>query len=557
VSSRIRTIDPIRSPGSTSSANIGAELRSLRSVAPPTGPFSRGIVCEVIGDPSRLNDQEILFFSQRLSGGSDVLKRAPRNSIIVQPIAGAGSSVSAERVLCYSFFPPHFCMPIKPGEQCWFMMENPGTTASHGYWISRVSEPDFVDDINFTHSDRRFELYVDKGLPQTSANFLGDPEGEQRNPYDGLKDEGKIPGPPSFNNGPLDDEDSDPTLPQNPNEPNPFDKIAIDSLSIKSFRFEAVPRYTKRIGDLVIQGSNNALICLGQDRGWNKEKRPDNAQNSNSYSDVNSAGLPIDPIPNYCGTIDIVAGRGRFYKGETLNADSQVVKDTQPRVIINSRNAFEVDKNSASYTKDPIRSSIASNREDRPQEGDPDLVSDASRIYVSMNTNGDKNFSISPEFIIPPFEGELPAVSGSPFIVLKSDEVRIIARKDPERGNINGSIRIIKEGDANVDTASIYLMPTGTVQISGSKIYLGMPDMGQGPGEKRSEPYIKYSSLERLLQQTYDNIDQFCQKLLTHTTPGYGSPSLQINQGAVELQLQIAQRKQEIQSLKSVRVFGE
>jgi hypothetical protein len=557
VSSRIRTIDPIRSPGGASSANIGAEIRSLRSVSPPTGPFSRGVVCEVIGDPSRLNDQEILFFSQNLSGGSDVLLRAPRNSIIVQSISGPGSSISAERILCYSFFPPHFCMPIKPGEQCWFMMENPGSPSSHGYWICRVAEPDFVDDINFTHSDRRFELYVDKGLPQTSANFLGDSEGEQRNPYDGLKDPGKIPGPPSFNNGPLDDEDSDPTLPQPAGQPNPFDKIAIDSLSIKSFRFEAVPRYTKRIGDLVIQGSNNALICLGQDRGWNKEKRPDTAQHSNSYSDVNSSGLPINPVPSYCGTIDIVAGRGRFYKDETLNSDSQEIKDTQPRVILNSRNAFEIDKNSASYTKDPIRSSIASNRSDRPQEGDPDLISDASRIYVSMKTNGDKNFGISPEFIIAPFLGDLPSVSDSPFIILKSDEIRIIARKDTERGNVNGSIRIIKEGETNNDSASIYLMPSGTVQISGSKIYLGIPESGQGPGEKGSEPYVKYSELEKLLQQTYDNIDQFCQKLLTHTTPGYGSPSLQINQGAVELQTQIAQRKQEIERIKSTRVFGE
>jgi hypothetical protein len=174
-----------------------------------------------------------------------------------------------------------------------------------------------------------------------------------------------------------------------------------------------------------------------------------------------------------------------------------------------------------------------------------------------MKTNGDKNFGISPEFIIAPFLGDLPSVSDSPFIILKSDEIRIIARKDTERGNVNGSIRIIKEGETNNDSASIYLMPSGTVQISGSKIYLGIPESGQGPGEKGSEPYVKYSELEKLLQQTYDNIDQFCQKLLTHTTPGYGSPSLQINQGAVELQTQIAQRKQEIERIKSTRVFGE
>lgn len=555
--SRIRSIDPIRVPGGVNSSNIGAEIRSLRSLSPPTGPFSRGIVYEVLGDPSRLTESEISFLASSLSGGPDVLKRAPRNSIIVQPVTGPGSNVSAERLLCYSFFPPHFSMPIKPGEQCWFMMENPGSTSTYGYWICRVSEPDFVDDINFTHSDRRFELYVDKGQVQQSANFLGDSEGEQTNPYDGLKDPGKIPGPPDFNNGPLDDEDADPTLPQGPNDPNPFDKIIVDSLSAKSFRFEAVPRFTKRVGDLVIQGSNNALICLGQDRGWNKQTRPDSAQHSNAYSDVNNSGYPINPVPQYCGTIDIVAGRGKFHKNENPNPDSQVIKDTQPRVILNSRGLIEVDKNSASYTKDTIRSSISSNRADRPQEGDPDLLSDASRIYVSMRTDADTNFGISEDYITEPFFGELPSVFQSPFVVIKSDEVRIIARKDPERGNINGSIRIIKEGETDNDAASIYLMPSGTVQISGSRIYLGRPGEGTGPGEKGSEPYVKYSELEALLNRTFDNIDKFCQVLSTHTTPGYGSPSPQILQGAAELQGQVIQRKQEIERLKSTRVFGE
>lgn len=557
MSSRIRNIDPIRVPGGANASNIGAEIRSLRSVSPPTGPFSRGVVYEVIGDPSRLTDQEVAFLSSTLSGGEDALKRAPRNSIVVQPLSGPGSSISANRILCYSFFPPHFCMPIKPGEQCWFMMENPGSNSTYGYWICRVSEPDFVDDINFTHSDRKFELYADKGLPQTSANFLGDPEGEQRNSYDGLKENGKIPGPPSFNNGPLDDEDSDPTLPQGPNDINPFDKIVLDSISAKSFNFEVVPRFTKRVGDLVLQGSNNALICLGQDRGWNKQKRPDLSLYSNAYSDLDRSGVPTSPVPKYCGTVDIVAGRGRFYKNDTIDPDSKTIKDTQPRVILNSRSFLEVDKNSASYTKDSVRSSIPSNRADRPQEGDPDFICDASRIYVSMKTDGDVNFGISPEFITQTFFEDLTPVSQSPFIILKSDEIRIIARKDTDRGNVNGSIRIIKEGESDNDAASVYLMPSGTVQISGSRIYLGRPGSGSGPGEKGSEPYVKYSELEKLLQKTYDDIDQFCQKLLTHTTPGYGSPSIQINQGAIQLQSQVVQRKSEIENLKSTRVFGE
>lgn len=557
MSSRVRRHNPVRAPGGFSSSNISAEIRSIRSQSPSPGPFSRGVVCEVIGDPSRLTENEIIFLSQELTGGPDILTRAPRNSIIIQPISGPGSSISAGRVLCYPFFPPHFCMPLKPGEQAWFMMESPDAISTYGYWLCRVSEPDFVDDINFTHSDRRFELYADKTREQESASFLGDSEGDQTNPYDGLKELNKIPGPPSFNNGPLDDEDTDPTLPQNSNDQNPFEKIFQDSFSVKSFKFEPVPRFTKRIGDLVIQGSNNALICLGQDRGWNSRVRPDASQNSNAFSSVNNEGSPANPISDFCGTVDIVAGRGRFYKGDIVDPDAAQIKDTQPRVILNTRSLLEVDKNSASYTRDRVRSSIVSNRSDRSQEGDPDFVSDASRVYVSMKTNADINFGISADVITPTFEGEIKNIEDSPFIVIKSDELRLVARKDPTRGNINGSIRIIKEGATDLDAASIYLMPEGTVQISGSKIYLGRPGSGSGPGEKGSEPYVKYSELESLLTKVFDNIDQFCQKLLIHTTPGYGSPSPQIVQGATELKAQSLQRKQEIQKLKSTRVFGE
>ena len=67
-------------------------------------------------------------------------------------------------------------------------------------------------------------------------------------------------------------------------------------------------------------------------------------------------------------------------------------------------------------------------------------------------------------YINPEFEGEgLVDIQESPFIVMKSDEVRIIARKDDERDGVNGSIRIIKEGTVNEDQASIYLLPDGIV----------------------------------------------------------------------------------------------
>jgi hypothetical protein len=557
---RIGRTDPIRIPGGKPSTNIAAEVSSLRSQAPAQGPFSRAIVFEVLGDISRRTDEELTALAASVSGGIDALRRAPRNSLIVKAVAGKGSSIPTDSTLCYPFFPPHFGMPIKPGEQVWVMKENSDSVSPYSYWITRVAEPNFVDDINYTHAERRFDLYVDKVTSESASSIEGDSAGEEVNPFDGLKDEGKTPGPPAFNNTPEGDDRADATLSSNTPEEadiNPYDQIYTGSFAMQSFKMEPVPRFTKRPGDLVIQGSNNTLICLGQDRGWNLENRPDGAEHSNAYVDVDTSGAAVEPIPDFCGTIDIVSGRGRFYPQTPPDPDNSQIKDTSPRVITNIRGNFETDKNPASYINDAVRSSVPYNRLDRPQEGDPDFLTDASRIYVSMRTDGDANFNITSDIIPPLFEGELSNIVESPFVVIKSDEVRIVARKETDRGSINGSVRIIKEGTVGEDAASIYLLPDGTVQLTGTKIYMGQADQGAGPGEGSSEPYIKYSELESLLTKVFDNIDQFCQKLLTHTTPGYGAPSVQIVQGATQLQTEIQQRKQEIENLKSSRIFGE
>lgn len=553
-------IDPIRVAGGAPGAgSVSSEIANSRAEVPSSGIFSRAIVQEYLGDLSRRTKEEIESLSTTVTGGILALSRAPRNSLLVTIVSGPGSSLATQKVLCHPFFPPHLGMPVKPGEQVWVIQD----ASRVAFWLARVPEPDFMDDVNFTHADRKYSVYIDKVKTDELASAVETRDGSEAAPFDGSKDPGKTPGPPSF---PYGDETNLDDIPQNitgipTSDPassvNPYDMIYTGSFAMQSVVLEPVPRFTKRPGDFVLQGSNNTLICLGQDRGWTAQQRPETSEHSNAYVDVNSTGAAVEPINSFCGTIDIVSGRGRFYSQEPPNPDSPNIRDTQPRVIRNSRDKLETDKNPASYTGDPQRSSVVSNRLDAPQEGDPDFLTDASRIYVSMRTNGDVNFNVTPDLIYPAFEGEVPSIVDSPFIVLKSDEIRIVARKEAQRGTVNGGIRLIKEGDVNSDLATLYMMPSGIVQISGAKIYLGQPDQGSGPAEKKSEPYIKYSSLESLLSTTYDAIDKFCQKLLTHTTPGYGSPSPQINAGAAELQAEIQKKKQEIVSLKSTRIFGE
>ncbi len=104
-------------------------------------------------------------------------------------------------------------------------------------------------------------------------------------------------------------------------------------------------------------------------------------------------------------------------------------------------------------------------------------------------------------------------------------------------------------------------VPDGTIQISGSTIFLGRsPDdegVGTGPGDSESQPYVRYKQLEDLLTTTMNNIQAFCDTLLGHVTPGYGAPSPQINNAAAVLKSDMDSRKGEIPSLKSERIFGE
>jgi len=108
------------------------------------------------------------------------------------------------------------------------------------------------------------------------------------------------------------------------------------------------------------------------------------------------------------------------------------------------------------------------------------------------------------------------------------------------------------------------MLSDGTIQISGSKIFLGRhPDDGglgednSGPGDGSSQPYVKYQQLEDLLNATMSNIQSFCDTVLTHVTPGYGAPSPQLNNAVATLKADMSSRMGEIENLKSERIFGE
>jgi hypothetical protein len=175
-----------------------------------------------------------------------------------------------------------------------------------------------------------------------------------------------------------------------------------DSHSSKSFVGEPQPNIRPKGNEFVLQGGNNSSIKLG---------------NNNYYN---------------TGNIELTAG----ITTNTYNSSRQNDRGYQEtnRAVIEDQNETE---------------------------GDSDYISDASRIFISTNTNGDENLGLGFTY-----SGQ---VSGSPFIIAKSDEIRLVGR---------GGVRAKSGAGAELD-----LMSNGEAALVGSRVFLGAPSAEHGAGE--------------------------------------------------------------------------
>ena len=619
------------------SLNTKASASSSTSNATdaPTQVITRAVVVEVLYDLSAFPEDDITEL-KALVKSPDLVSSAPRNSIIARPISNGADKQAPEAreeptdeekqkskkdkepvpekekigeqgILAYPFFPPHLCMPLKPGEQVWLISDSPDTEQEIMYWMCRISEPDHVDDVNYTHGDRKLvgdlapKKSKDKadeaekaaasseqsdspapsqGTPsggegqsvrsqEVTQNATGQAENEKEvldKNGDGIDD--RLFG---FPNGT--GEEDGYTL----KEEFAYEDLVGIATGYRQFRPQDVPRYTKRPGDFVIQGSNNTLICLGEERGWKKDDDPASSELSNA---TETEGVRDSRVDKSWGTIDIVAGRGR-YNWRFLGKDpSDDPFSPAARTIMNSPDPEKGRHPYVEVNKSPKESNKSENNSyDNPAEGDPDYFGDAARIIVAHSSEIDTNFSINESGASLPtpigeefgsYEIKNKSGNNPSYVLSKADEVRLIARKvaadEPMPGapEINGSIRIIKEGDPSEDLAAILMLPDGTIQVSGSKIVIGRtPDDGggggptEGPGPSMSQPYVRYSDLEKLWHDTMDALTAFCDGLLQHRTPGYGAPSPEINAHTNILKGKIPGLKSQIEEVKSERIFGE
>jgi hypothetical protein len=447
---------------------MGLSPGSSESPSSPGGTFKTATVFEYISNPVEFLQADSLYddgqtneFSLsegalKCSNNAFSLSLTPRNSIV-------GEVSKGQKEIFYPFFSSHLCLPVKPGEKVWVFHESSGADGpSQGYWLSRKMSTIFSSGLNYTHIERNKTL---KDLLDTSGGAASGgtqvgsvaPAGSDGETGENKDVENLFPY--SFPSG-GGTEDASNTI---QGGTDGFNILVEKSEAYQNqFTGEIVPRFSKRSPDLVLQGSNNTLICLGEDRGRNSAK-----ENGGLVTITDSLGK---------GTIDLVAGRSVtqddgsliFDLNDTIS-DSDVVEalgidfneTTLPAAIAkNTREYVELDKSVLAKKDDKQDSSKITT--DNPAEGDPDFINDLSRVYVSMKTSGDSNLGLA--FT----NSSAPEVADVPYVIAKSTEVRLVARD-------GGSVRMVKEGD---EQCEISLMSDGTISIEGGIIYLGENDAG-------------------------------------------------------------------------------
>lgn len=407
-----------------------------KSVSHPI--FSRIVVLDVIYDPTTITPERVAYYRDKLElDKPEYLDIAPRNTVVGRRILDGTGNFSSPTRLFFPFFPPHLSLPCMPGEHMWALVsENEFTAPEYGYWFCRITEPWHVDDLNHTHSPRGFEpsfkpSRVDKATNNDKPIFdfangkvIIDPVDKSRRIQDGSQ----------FITG----------------GPRAYEELIESNNQINASALvpkETVPRYKKRPGDFALEGTNNTLIVLGTDRSGpaSDSKLVDYKSSKNEVIKVLSPEIPKSDTQK--GVIDIVAGRGNT--PETLGDE-----------VTNTMGYKELNKFPPSVKK---------------TEGDPDTINDASRVRVSSKTRTDKNFQLS-NFNIDSFSIE-DSPDGDPSVVIKSDKIRLIARKDVE-------ILVNANDSTSTDGwAAIVIKSNGDIVLKPSKegyIKLGGDDADRG-----------------------------------------------------------------------------
>jgi len=385
--------------------NILAEIDAFIDEQRPT--FKRMVILDVISDPQKIDSNRITYWQDVLGvSNTQYVSYLPRNAVVAQFVLDGIKSVSSP-MFAFPFFPSHLALPCKPGEIVWSMVENPGAGIKDmAWWICKVQGLNFVDDTNHSHFPNSLNPSF---IPGLSKKFLGTNEDKPLyRMYNGkifIDNDGKPRFVPKSQIIPGTKDDV-------------FEQLVTKTEASKMMQYESIPRFRKRPGDIALEGSNNTLIVLGTDRtkaiaDYSGMGRPYqypeiNEKNEPTPEFNNFPKWPVDDYFGKAGSIDLVAGRG-------------TLPETGGQSVATKR-ALEGEVDSEGFKKELGKYET----ELSPQEGDPDLINDRSRVLISQRTAVDKNFGLAAY----QERFNIQDNSWNSAVVIKSDKVRIIARSD-------------------------------------------------------------------------------------------------------------------------------
>lgn len=268
-----------------SSGQVRQQERHDAVTSAPQPTLRRVIVVEVFHDLATQLAGERLEQLEASVKDPTLVRRIARGCILARTITSGVDRFDDKARIFFPLFGPYIMMPIKVGEQAFVLYEDPHVSADTGLWLCRVPEPNDVDDLNYTHGDRRYASGVDRDaidrLNNTTSPVPGFPNGD--------------PSADSLTFG----------------APDEYERVIQRAIASKFFTYEAVPRFNSRPGDHVVQGSNNTLIALTTDRV--------------------SAAFDDERLTPDAGAIFMSCGRGR-------------TQTTAVPVVVNARDQEEADK---------------------------------------------------------------------------------------------------------------------------------------------------------------------------------------------------------------------
>ena len=485
--------------------------------------LQKAVVIEVFNDPSSYTDEELQTIAETVNN-PELIDIIPCNAILARIISDSADAGTPQQTILFPFFASYVQLPVCPGEQVTVLYGDPtksGTTL--GYWLTRVSEQRTVEDVNYNVHDRK--LFPQYNPQNQSTSERGGQQTQEA---------------PDFPNGAGTEQTATLRVTGSNNE-NPYDAIVEGSKSLRNFSFEPVPRYNKRVGELVLQGKNNSMIVLGEDRS---------GPSTRAEQDVTGG---------FAGSVDLVAGRAR----ELPATDTENPEETAPRLITNTRDKREVNKT-------PY---LSEGSVDNPREGDQNFLEDAARVLITMQSEADISFALKDlpfDSDALPFEQPLEGQEGKgkSYVLAKADHIRLVARKTDE---VEGTVLVVREGSSAEELCYLHFDKEGKMQLWAPEIYLGK-------ATGKAEPYIKWSEYKNSidgLQSQIDAIKTFCDNTTTtlrtaFTTAiampyspitGLSSQAISLTTNYASLESSLNQPKTDtstaVTNAKSERIFGE